>query len=231
MSDSEEEVASTEKILKIVVVGDGSSGKTSICKRFAQDEFARNYQQTLGLDFYSKRLTLPGDVQVLLQVWDIGGQSISGPMIDKYVFGCHAIVLVYDVTNASSFENLSDWVSVVKRITKQQEKPPLMCLVGNKTDMEHRRNVRIEKHTKFIEQNQLTGHYVSAKTGDSVTLMFRQMAAEVLGIQLSKADMESDIIVVNAPITATKPVLAEKSNSVKKLPIDQAKNSAVCVIQ
>ncbi|TMS38841.1 hypothetical protein L596_005477 [Steinernema carpocapsae] len=230
MSDSEEEVGSQqEKILKIVVVGDGSSGKTSICKRFAQDEFARNYHQTLGLDFYSKRLILPGEIHVLLQVWDIGGQSISGPMIDKYVFGCHAVILVYDVTNSVSFENLADWISVVKRITKQQEKPPLMCLVGNKTDMEHRRNVRIEKHTKFLEQNQMSGHYVSAKTGDSVLLMFRQTAAEVLGIQLSKADMESDIIVVNAPITVNKPTLADKS--AKKLPIDHTKNSAVCAIQ
>uniref|UniRef100_A0A0M3HGQ2 Ras family protein n=1 Tax=Ascaris lumbricoides TaxID=6252 RepID=A0A0M3HGQ2_ASCLU len=53
------------------------------------------------------------------------------------------------------------------------EAPAKLSLVGNKTDLEHRRAVRIEKHNKFAEQHGMTSHYVSAKTGDSVTLMFR----------------------------------------------------------
>lgn len=55
-------------------------------------------------------------------MWDIGGQSIAGEMIDKYVYGAHAVFVVYDVTNTASFDNVSDWVNVVRRITKQQEK-------------------------------------------------------------------------------------------------------------
>uniref|UniRef100_A0A8C7PKG1 Ras-related protein Rab-28 n=1 Tax=Oncorhynchus mykiss TaxID=8022 RepID=A0A8C7PKG1_ONCMY len=85
MSDSEED--SQDKQLKIVVIGDGASGKTSLATRFAQEAFGKQYKQTIGLDFFLKRITLPGNMNVTLQVWDIGGQSIGGKMLDKYVYG------------------------------------------------------------------------------------------------------------------------------------------------
>ncbi len=67
MSDSEEESV-VERTLKIVIAGDGASGKTSLCSRYAQDNFGKQYKQTIGLDFFSKRLMLPGNVQCTLQV-------------------------------------------------------------------------------------------------------------------------------------------------------------------
>ncbi|KAK6019274.1 hypothetical protein OSTOST_15097 [Ostertagia ostertagi] len=57
-----------------------------------------------------------------MQVWDIGGQSIAGEMIDKYIYGSHAALIVYDVTNMSSFDNTQDWLNVIRRVTKSQEK-------------------------------------------------------------------------------------------------------------
>ncbi len=68
MTDSDDDDGIIERTLKIVVVGDGASGKTSLCSRFAQDNFGRQYMQTIGLDFFSRRITLPGNVNVLLQV-------------------------------------------------------------------------------------------------------------------------------------------------------------------
>ncbi|KIH49087.1 hypothetical protein ANCDUO_20839 [Ancylostoma duodenale] len=58
----------------------------------------------------------------LFQVWDIGGQSIAGEMIDKYIYGSHAALIVYDVTNLNSFDNCQDWLNVIRRVTKSQEK-------------------------------------------------------------------------------------------------------------
>uniref|UniRef100_A0A915B603 Ras-related protein Rab-28 n=1 Tax=Parascaris univalens TaxID=6257 RepID=A0A915B603_PARUN len=203
MMDSDDDEHS-ERVLKVVVCGDGASGKTSLCMRFSQDNFGRHYQQ----------------------IWDIGGQSIASPMLQKYIFGAHGALVVYDVTNSSSFENLEDWVNIIKKITKTQEKPAQLSLVGNKTDLEHRRAVRIEKHTKFAEQHGMTSHYVSAKTGDSVKLMFRQLAAEILGMQLTKTDMEADIIVVEAPVaTQTE---AESKAARQQRRNDQSRNTAVC---
>ncbi|KAH7725521.1 small GTP binding protein RAB28 [Aphelenchoides avenae] len=198
MSDSDNE--ESEKTLKIVLLGDGTSGKTSLCTRFAQRNFSRKYAQTVGVDFFSRRITLPPDLTVLLQIWDVGGQSIAAEMLSKYVYGAHAILFVYDVTNVATFDSLPDWITTVKKITKQVEKPIHMAVVGNKTDMEHRRVVRIDKHSKFVEQYAMGSHYVSAKTGDTVDLMYRSVAAEVLGVQLSKTDMEWDMRVIEAPV-------------------------------
>ncbi|KAJ3587191.1 hypothetical protein NHX12_010789 [Muraenolepis orangiensis] len=61
MSDSEEE--SQERQLKFVVIGDGASGKTSLATRFAQEAFGKQYKQTIGLDFFLKRITLPVDLE------------------------------------------------------------------------------------------------------------------------------------------------------------------------
>ena len=72
---------------KVILLGDGAVGKTSIAMRFTEDHFAKAYKQTIGLDFFIKRLVLPGEVHVALQIWDIGGQTIGGKMIGNYIYG------------------------------------------------------------------------------------------------------------------------------------------------
>ncbi|XP_037753984.1 ras-related protein Rab-28 isoform X4 [Lepidochelys kempii] len=139
MSDSEEE--SPDRQLKLVVLGDGTSGKTSLATRFAQEAFGKQYRQTVGLDFFLKRITLPGNLNVTLQVWDIGGQTIGGKMLDKYIYGAQGILLVYDITNYQSFENLEDWYNMVKKANEESEIQPLVALVGNKRRNWSQRNV------------------------------------------------------------------------------------------
>uniref|UniRef100_A0A5F8G9G7 Ras-related protein Rab-7a n=1 Tax=Monodelphis domestica TaxID=13616 RepID=A0A5F8G9G7_MONDO len=133
MSDSEEECQ--DRQLKIVLLGDGTSGKTSLATRFAQEAFGKQYKQTVGLDFFLKRITLPGNLNATLQVWDIGGQTIGGKMLDKYIYGAQGILLVYDITNYQSFENLEDWYNMVKKVNEESETQPLVALVGNKSSV------------------------------------------------------------------------------------------------
>ncbi|XP_039396414.1 ras-related protein Rab-28 isoform X5 [Mauremys reevesii] len=188
MSDSEEE--SPDRQLKLVVLGDGTSGKTSLATRFAQEAFGKQYKQTVGLDFFLKRITLPGNLNVTLQVWDIGGQTIGGKMLDKYIYGAQGVLLVYDITNYQSFENLEDWYNMVKKANEESEIQPLVALVGNKIDLEHMRTVKTDKHQRFCQENGFSSHFVSAKTGDSVFLCFQRITADILGIKLNKAEME-----------------------------------------
>merc|ERR1711907_764879 len=121
-SDSDEE--GDQMQFKVIVIGDGAVGKTSIVNRFCKDHFASSYKQTIGLDFFMKRIVLPGNVDVAVQVWDIGGQTIGGKMIGNYVFGSHAVILTYDITNAESFHDLQDWLAVVNKIFKDSETKP-----------------------------------------------------------------------------------------------------------
>ncbi|CAD5113347.1 DgyrCDS2521 [Dimorphilus gyrociliatus] len=200
MSDSEEE--SPDKQVKIVILGDGASGKTSISTRYSGESFGKLYKQTVGVDFFLKRIVLPNNVHVTIQVWDIGGQTLGGEMLDKYIYGANGVLLVYDITNANSFENLSDWKVQVEKLisSKRDAKMPHFALVANKVDLEHLRVVKPDKHMQFVKDHKMSSHFVSAKTGDSVNLCFKRIAAEILNVKLSKADLDSSQPVVKAEI-------------------------------
>jgi len=182
---------------KLILLGDGAVGKTSLATRFSQDHFAKQYKQTIGLDFFVKRLVLPGEVHVCLQVWDIGGQSIGGKMVTNYIHGAHAVCLVYDITNYQSFQHLEDWFFLVKR-TFDGGKLPYVALMGNKHDLGHMRAVKIEKHNQFADENDLYSYFVSAKTGDQVHPSFFRIAADLSGVTLTKPEID----VTQAPTKA-----------------------------
>jgi Ras-related protein Rab-28 len=118
---------------EVILLGDGTVGKTSLAVRFTDDTFGLNYKQTIGLDFFSKKIDLPGEAHVTLQVWDIGGQTIASKMLSNYIYGSHAVILVYDITNYQSFQNMQDWLAIVKK-TFAKGTMPYVALVGNKSE-------------------------------------------------------------------------------------------------
>jgi Ras-related protein Rab-28 len=128
-SDDEEEPKNMQ--FKVILLGDGAVGKTSIAMRFAEDQFNQIYKQTVGVDFFIKRLKIPPNYEIALQLWDIGGQSIGSKMVKNYIGGAHAVLLCYDITNYESFANLEDWYRLVSQ-TFQNGTMPYIALVGNK---------------------------------------------------------------------------------------------------
>jgi GTPase SAR1 family protein len=119
-----------ERQCKLVVIGDGSVGKTSVIKAFVDDGFQRAYkqvvssrvckrvltalQQTIGCDFFEKSIILQQQTRVSLSVWDVGGQSAASNNIANYLEGAHVGFFCYDVTNAESFLNI---VRAVRALT------------------------------------------------------------------------------------------------------------------
>eukprot|EP00992_Anisonema_acinus_P010308 TRINITY_DN6481_c0_g1_i1.p1 TRINITY_DN6481_c0_g1~~TRINITY_DN6481_c0_g1_i1.p1 ORF type:complete len:234 (+),score=49.36 TRINITY_DN6481_c0_g1_i1:62-763(+) len=197
-SDSDENIEHLQ--YKVIVLGDGAVGKTSLIMRFCEDNFKQSYKQTIGLDFFIKRVVLPGNVHVTLQIWDIGGQQLGGRMLGNYIYGSHGVVLVYDVTNMESFKNLEDWYELVKNTFKDKEKMPYVAMVGNKMDLNHQRVVKAEKHSLFAVENGMSAFFISAKTGDKVNPMFVKVAADLAGVQLTKSELEVTDNVVQAQI-------------------------------
>ena len=103
------------KDLTVALVGDGSSGKSSIIRTLTEDgSFSKMYAQTIGCDFHERRMKIRENL-VSLRVWDIGGQSIQSKNIKQYVCAAHAVFLVYDVTNRESFMNLDDWFATLMK--------------------------------------------------------------------------------------------------------------------
>eukprot|EP00002_Diphylleia_rotans_P004340 TRINITY_DN1316_c0_g1_i1.p1 TRINITY_DN1316_c0_g1~~TRINITY_DN1316_c0_g1_i1.p1 ORF type:complete len:230 (+),score=59.89 TRINITY_DN1316_c0_g1_i1:57-746(+) len=193
----DEEVESLQ--YKVIILGDGAVGKTSICNRFTSDAFGKSYKQTIGLDFFMKRLVLPNGINVALKIWDIGGQTIGSKMIGNYIYGAHAVLLVYDVTNFQSFQNLEDWYRLVCR-TFEKDPMPYVALVSNKADLTHMRTVKPEKHTQFAADFDMHSFSMSAKTGDNVNSTFFRIAADLAGVILTKPEVEVAAKVVQAEI-------------------------------
>lgn len=196
-SDSEDEPEQLQ--YKVIIVGDGAVGKTSISMRFTEDYFSKSYKQTIGLDFFIKQLVLPGDIHVAIQLWDIGGQTIGGKMIGNYIYGAQAVLLVYDITNYQSFQNLEDWYNLVKQ-TFGPDNMPYVALVANKADLTHLRTVKPERHNEFADANEMYSYFVSAKTGDNVSSTFYRVAADLAGVVLTKDEVDVETKVVRAEI-------------------------------
>jgi len=195
--DSGSDDEAEQLVYKVIIMGDGAVGKTSIINRFCQDGFAQSYKQTIGLDFFCKKLILPGGVNVTLQLWDIGGQQIGGKMLGKYIHGSHAIFFVYDTTNAESFKNIEDWHQSVEDVFKAEPKKPLMALVGNKIDLVNRQ-VKTDRNAAFAAERGMTPYMVSAKSGEKIHSLFQRIAAELAGVALTKSQLE----VADAKVTA-----------------------------
>jgi Ras-related protein Rab-28 len=101
--------------------------------RISDDQFSQNYKQTVGVDFFIRRMRVPPNFEIALQIWDIGGQSIGSKMVTNYIGGAHAVLLCYDITNYESFANLEDWYRLVTRTFSSGENKPYVALVGNKS--------------------------------------------------------------------------------------------------
>lgn len=181
---------------KVVVLGNGAVGKTSLIRHFCESGFNNNYKQTIGLDFYSRKVQLPhGQATVQLQLWDIGGQQIGGKMLSKYIYGSHAVCLVFDVTNMSSFKDIADWKASVDQlfteasVSSPPQPLPRMLLVGNKMDLPARQ-VSEADINKYARENGLESCLVSARSGEHVNAMFTKIAAVLSGVDIRQQDLD-----------------------------------------
>lgn len=127
---------------KVVLLGDGSVGKTSIKKRFVGLEFEGTYMATMGADFTIKehKYKAHDGTQVIAKfmIWDIAGQTRYNAVRPHYYLGSHSALLVYDVTNFNSVDSILNWVQEFKRIVKH---PVPVTLVGNKIDLRDENHV------------------------------------------------------------------------------------------
>ncbi len=197
--EEEEEDELIKVQYKVILLGDGAVGKTSIAMRYAEDKFQQSYKQTVGVDFHIRRLQLPPKHQVALQLWDIGGQSLASKMVANYVAGAHAVMLCYDITNSESFANLEDWYRIVLRVFDSGNLPHV-ALVGNKSDLRHITSVRQESHTKFAHEHNMSSYFVSARNGDNVAAAFTSVAATLAGVTMAPNSHETFSRVVPAQI-------------------------------
>ena len=157
---------------KLVFLGDVYVGKTSIINRFMYETFDVNYQATIGIDFLSKTMYLD-DRTVRLQLWDTAGQERFRSLIPSYIRDSSVAVVVFDLTNKQTFDNVNKWSDDVRA---ERGAEAIIVIVGNKSDKVEERSVTSEEGQNKAKE--LDAMYVetSAKTGDNIKTLFRNIA-------------------------------------------------------
>ena len=158
-------------LFKIILLGDTAVGKTSILLRFSENKYSGDFHSTIGVDF---RVSLQkyNDKSVKLQLWDTAGQERFRNIVSSYYRVAHAAFFIFDITNLSSFENISMWIGESENFLKD-DIPKF--LIGNKSDLEDKRAVLKERAVRFAERLKMNYLEVSAKTAANINNMFSEV--------------------------------------------------------
>ncbi|KAK0894548.1 GTPase Ryh1 [Friedmanniomyces endolithicus] len=167
------------KKFKLVFLGEQSVGKTSLITRFMYDSFDSTYQATIGIDFLSKTMYLE-DRTVRLQLWDTAGQERFRSLIPSYIRDSSVAVVVYDTTSQKSFEQTRKWVEDVR---SERGNEVIIVLVGNKTDLNEKREVTSAQGEEEARKNNLMFIETSAKVGHNVKALFKRIAQALPGME------------------------------------------------
>ena len=161
-----------ESLYKILILGDSTVGKTCFLTRYADNTFQENQMATLGVDYKLKNVKMEDGNIVKLQIWDTAGQDRFHSLTRNYFKGAHGIILLYDITTQSSFDNVSKWI---KQIKEDASEKVVIILVGNKIDLEHKRAIPTEEGEKIAEDFGLIFFECSAKTGKNINEAFNEL--------------------------------------------------------
>ncbi|KAL7717642.1 Sphingomyelin phosphodiesterase [Entamoeba marina] len=118
-------------LFKILVIGDSGVGKTALIKRYCQNTFDNHYESTVGVDFMPKILNY-NNKTIKLQLWDTAGQEKFMNITAAYYRNTQGIIIVYDVNNKDTLDNVDKWFTEVN--TRTRTEPPVVLLVGNKKE-------------------------------------------------------------------------------------------------
>eukprot|EP01027_Heterolobosea_sp_BB2_P023750 GEZU01035732.1.p1 GENE.GEZU01035732.1~~GEZU01035732.1.p1 ORF type:complete len:236 (-),score=67.15 GEZU01035732.1:91-798(-) len=166
-------------LVKIILVGDSSVGKSCLLMRFADDVYEDSHIATIGVDFKVLTMTSPStDKVVKMQAWDTAGQERFRNVIASYYRGAHGVILTYDVTNPDSFKHLPNWIEQVRMYAPANT--PLV-LVGNKSDVpSEKKFVPASMGREFAANLGIPFYECSAKTGKNVEEAFVAVVEEVM---------------------------------------------------
>uniref|UniRef100_A0A3B5MSX5 small monomeric GTPase n=1 Tax=Xiphophorus couchianus TaxID=32473 RepID=A0A3B5MSX5_9TELE len=177
-------------LFKLLLIGDSGVGKTCLLFRFSEDSFNTTFISTIGIDFKIRTIELDGK-RVKLQIWDTAGQERFRTITTAYYRGAMGIMLVYDISNEKSFDNIKNWIrNIEEHASSDVEK----MILGNKCDMTDRRQVSKDRGEKLAIDYGVKFLETSAKSGLNVEEAFYTIARDILNNLCSKTVGSEDIL-------------------------------------
>jgi len=168
--------------IKLLTIGDSGVGKTCLLMRYTSDSFSPSAIYTIGIDFKVKNITVEGK-KIKLQIWDTAGQERFRTITTSYFRGAQGIVLVYDVTDRTSFASIRNWVEQIKMHAQEGVNT---ILVGNKCDCPTQRMVSVEEGGNLAREfDNMPFFETSAKQNYNIDEMFLRIVTDVKNRLLS----------------------------------------------
>ena len=159
-------------IFKVLLIGNSDVGKSSLILRYVDQIWNDVFVPTIGVDFKVKSLEVDKKL-VKMQIWDTAGQERFRNVISSYFKGAHGILLIYDITAKDSFKELENWLGEVESNANSQV---LKILIGNKCDLEDRREISKDEGEAFAMRNGMQFMETSAKLNTNVNEAFEALA-------------------------------------------------------
>ncbi len=178
-----------EASFKVIIIGPGAVGKTSLINRFVHEDFALKYKMTIGVDFLAKTLEYEPTKFVKLHIWDIGGQEKFKFLHRNFYEGAFGALIVFDLSRHQTFSSMKEWLSEMRSIVIN-DIPSV--IIGNKSDLIPEIGPIIDR-TEVEEYAKKEGCFyveTSAKTGDNVEKAFLELTRRMT-IKMGKLVSES----------------------------------------
>ena len=162
----------------ILLLGDACVGKTCLISRYANGVFKDDYISTVGFDFISKQEII-NDKNINVKLWDTAGQERYKALTPSYLRGADGVILVFDVTNSETFDNLKFWLDSLKNNLGENNSFLPVVINGNKIDIDDR-DISKDDANKFAQENNYKYFETSAKSGVGVDELFREIVNQIL---------------------------------------------------
>mmetsp|Transcript_11075 Transcript_11075/g.22072 ORF Transcript_11075/g.22072 Transcript_11075/m.22072 type:complete len:208 (+) Transcript_11075:60-683(+) len=168
--------------LKVVLLGEGRVGKTSILFRYIRNEFQEKQTSTLQASYMDKRIKV-GSVDAQLSVWDTAGQERFHALGPIYYRDADGALLVYDITDLESFAKVRKWVKELRKIVGNDIN---IVIAGNKIDLERNRQVDEKEVMEYARSVNATHFYTSAKQNIGLEECFTDLATKMVARKKDK---------------------------------------------
>ena len=162
--------------IKILVVGDSTVGKTNFIRMFIENKFNQNYMTTSGIDLKTSSIEIKNK-KIRVQLWDTAGQEKYKAITKNLFLKVQAALIVYDITNEETFNNLKTWVRSIKEECGKQIQ---MLIIGNKNDLNEERVVDKNIAMEYAKEEKIDYLETSSKTGDNIQKAISLLCEKVL---------------------------------------------------
>mmetsp|Transcript_32744 Transcript_32744/g.52247 ORF Transcript_32744/g.52247 Transcript_32744/m.52247 type:complete len:214 (+) Transcript_32744:46-687(+) len=168
---------------KVVILGEGRVGKTSLLRRYVSNTFDAREPSTQNAAYLEKQVVIRGH-QVNLSLWDTAGQERFSSLAPIYYRDADAALLVYDITDLQSFERVAKWVRELKQFGSSNGKQCILAIVGNKADLRGQAAVNQADAESYATSISARHSVASAKSGQGVDDSFLRLAEDCLDVRL-----------------------------------------------